>query len=131
MPIVYSGVHILSIFILNINKDLLRVITFILFRSQRNVAAGGLLVPSTSERRRSSCKLTVSPISVQTRLAATTSRGPSNQNSASSSIGNPPSTDSVFLPSNKSPTHTGEESKKVSPKHVINVPSIQIFENTS
>ncbi|XP_014241951.1 serine/threonine-protein kinase 32B [Cimex lectularius] len=87
-----------------------------------------LLVPQAGqERRRSSCKLTVSPISVQNRLAATTSRTPSNQNSNSSSIGNQnsPNGSDVFLPIKI----TNDEEPRIQPP-IMNVPSIQIFENT-
>ncbi|KAL1138186.1 hypothetical protein AAG570_009878, partial [Ranatra chinensis] len=45
-------------------------------------------LPVCQERRRSSCKLTVSPMSVQARLAASSNLATSNQNVSSSSLAN-------------------------------------------
>ncbi|KAK9501892.1 hypothetical protein O3M35_012530 [Rhynocoris fuscipes] len=98
-----------------------------------------LLTPAvTQDRRRSSCKITISSKSVQTRLAATTPTSKTNTDGSSTCFPNqisPYGSDSVFLPSNSIDSHSSRPNSSSPPPlstpaaPIIKIPSIQVYDD--
>ncbi|XP_073971338.1 serine/threonine-protein kinase 32B isoform X2 [Rhodnius prolixus] len=107
-----------------------------------NTGTSKLLIPSASQdRRRSSCKIAISPISVQTRLAASattpSTKSSPNHNTESSCLidQNSPCGSDVFLPlidqTENSSSGPGHLMTLNSPTPLINIPSIHICDESS
>lgn len=123
-------------------NNLIMLLTLVSRQPTANTGTSKLLIPSASQdRRRSSCKIAISPISVQTRLAASattpSTKSSPNHNTESSCLidQNSPCGSDVFLPlidqTENSSSGPGHLMTLNSPTPLINIPSIHICDESS